>query len=66
MSPKLKKITCEEARSVIVDKNVLKLVVNRKEPVFIIKSRISQDKKEPLLEVEVALRKCERVGLFSK
>ncbi len=59
----MKKVTLEEARSLIQDKDALKIVADKKEPVFKVAYEVKL-KKDPLVEIEVAIRKVERLGGF--
>ena len=67
MKGSLKKIKIEEI-SKIVDKDTSRQIKKNKLPVFKL-DKVELRKKEisdPLLRLEITLRKCERVGVFRK
>lgn len=61
---KLKKIKSDKINEYLFNADVQK--INKTgEPVFIVAGNFSsQEKADPLLNVEISLRKCQRVGLF--
>jgi len=67
MKVKLKEIKIKKARNIIPDKELVSHIIKTKEPIFEIeKSRLPKKTKNRLLELEIALRRCERVGVFTK
>lgn len=67
MTTKIKKITKIEARKVL-DVAVQRFIDWRKEPILAIGNNTSKEpeRPNPLLDIEVSLRRCERVGVFSR
>ncbi|TRZ80563.1 hypothetical protein D4R86_04110 [bacterium] len=68
MKSNLKEIKIEEAKNIIIDKDILKQVREDREPIFKV-DRVGLQQNETsdsLVELEIALRKCERVGVFKK
>jgi len=62
----LKKISTSEAKDLIPDKEILESVEKDNDPIFKI-SRPESTKdllNNQLLEIEIALRKCDRYGVF--
>ncbi len=71
MKEKLKEITITkggvENINIIKDKDILKDIITTKDRIFVIEHKNNnQEKNNPLLQIEIAIRKCERFGLFSK
>ena len=65
MKGKLKKLTIDEARNVIFNEDVAH-IKKTDEPFFEISDKALARKTDELIELEIALRKCERVGVFKK
>lgn len=65
---RLREVTIKEAKEFIPDKDVLRAVIDSGEPVLKVSGNvaISKSKNDELIELEVALRKCERLGVFRK
>jgi len=63
----LRKITIEEAKQIIPDKDkeVIK-ALNKDELIFRVVSNIKPPTTDDLVNVEIALRQCERTGFFRK
>lgn len=58
-------VSLDEAKKIITDEEALKVVREQKEPVFRIENEIKMEK-NPLLEIEIAIRKVERLGGFKE
>jgi len=65
MKEKLKRITIKEAQD-IKDKDVLKHIEAEKPTLIIPEAKPIKEEIDPLLDLEITLRKCERLGLFEK
>ena len=65
---RLQGVTIEEAKDFIPDEDVLRVVINSGEPVLRVSGSVTipKPKDDELVELEVALRECERVGVFKK
>ena len=63
MSRNLKKISIEKAKDIIQDKEVLKILNKSEEPIYELSYQISS-KVDPLVALEISLRRCKRVGVF--
>lgn len=63
---KLKQIKFQEMANMFADKELVNQIKETKEPMFIISSGIATDIEIPdqLIDIEIALRKCRRVGVF--
>ena len=63
----LRKITIEEAKQIIPDKDkeVIK-ALNKDKLIFRVVSNIKPPTTDDLVNVEIALRQCERTGFFRK
>lgn len=71
MKTKLQKISINETgKNLIKDVEVIKEIKKTKEPIYVlIEPKISEKLEKntnQLLEIEIALRKCDRFGFFSK
>lgn len=62
----LKQIEFQEIEGIIVDKEIPKEIKENKEPVFKINSSSNAEIETPdqLINIEIALRRCRRVGVF--
>ena len=62
----LDRITIEEAKQIISDKEGIK-VLKKSEPIFrIVSDFIETSETDELVDIEIALRQCERTGFFRK
>ncbi len=63
---KLKQIETRELEGIIIDKSIVKEIKETKEPVYKISSSASTEIKNSnqLINIEIALRRCRRVGIF--
>ncbi len=61
----LDKITIEEAKKIIPDKDIVGSL-GKSEPIFRIVSSVGSPSTDDLVDVEIALRQCERTGFFRK
>lgn len=61
----LDRITIEEAKQIIFDKEGVKSLVEN-EPIFRIVSSIKPQETDNLIDIEIALRQCKRTGFFRK
>ena len=59
----LKKIEVEEITKMIPEENAIKKI---KEPVFSLSGSVRDTKTAPLVELEIAFRKCKSSGVFSE
>ncbi len=68
MNNNLKKVEFSEVSSLIKDRDVLQRIKQENRPVFIIDEKQSSKAiiNDPILDLEITLRKCERVGVFKK
>jgi len=68
MKNRLKKITVVDAKKIITDKDVFCNIKFEREPFFKINQTHQSEKCncDPLLDIEIALSRCSRVGLFGK
>lgn len=68
MKEKLRKVTIREFKNIVFDKKFLKQIKKNKEPILRVVKPEPQKKKptDPLIELEVALRRCIRVGFFKR
>lgn len=63
---KLKQIEIQEIESIVIDKDIAKEMKETEEPIYKINSDTSAEIKTPnqLINIEIALRRCRRVGMF--
>ncbi len=63
---KLRSMTIEEVKDLVPDKEIVELVEKGKEHVFKITDEptLLDNQIDPLVRIEVSLRRCERVGVF--
>lgn len=62
----LKRVEISEIGEIIPDKDAVKFVIAKDEHVFTSGKSVSQiGKDDPILEIEIALRRCERTGVFN-
>lgn len=68
MKSKLKKLNEKEIRNYLPDVAILSRVKGKKDPVlWLVEAKRSTDTRiDPLLDLEISLRKCERLGVFRK
>ncbi len=67
MTPKLKKISSKNANKYFLDSSILIDIIKKKEHFFEIeRSSCDLGKNNPLLALEISLRRCERLGVFRK
>jgi len=60
---KLKQLNEEELKRITDDRDAVSFVKSKNEKVFYY-SKNTKEENSPLLDVEIALRKCERTGFF--
>ena len=63
MMQKLKQLNEKELEVITRDRDIVDFVKSKNEKVFY-HSRATKEGNSPLLDVEIALRKCERTGFF--
>lgn len=61
----LDKVTIEEAKKIIPDKDGIKKL-KKAEPIFRVVANVKPQETDDLVNVEIALRQCERTGFFRK
>lgn len=66
MTSKLKEISSEELHEVVHDAVVLRGIERDDLRVFVVTTKQRDDKEAPLVDIEISLRKCERLGVFGK
>lgn len=63
---KLRKLKIKEADDLFIDSSLLSRVRNKKENVLIFEGVRKTKKIDPILDIELSVYKCERVGFFKK
>ena len=63
---KLRKLKIKEADDLFIDSSLLSRVRNKKENVLIFEGARKTKKIDPILDIELSVYKCERVGFFKK
>ena len=62
----LRPVSFSKVKSIIPDRVLVRRLQNNKETVYFIDSKSLVIKTDDLLKIELALRKCKRLGVFKK
>ena len=63
---KLRKITGKEARRIVIDSYLLNRILKNEENVFVSERSKKRKDIDSVLDIELSLYRCERVGFFKK
>lgn len=66
MSSRLKEVTAEEMKGKFPAGITLKDAQSAGEPIFEVKNTVKPEEPDPLVKIEITLRKGKRVGLFEE
>ncbi|MCK4501001.1 hypothetical protein KAU11_10930 [Candidatus Babeliales bacterium] len=61
---KLKQIKIDDVKNFTIDKDIVKDAQKTDRPIFKLTAKERFTKTDELVEIEVAMRKCRRVGVF--
>lgn len=64
MKGKLKQLSKKEMRQIVPNLDIRD--ISRNEPIFIITKKSERLNNDPLINLEISFRKCERLGVFLK